>query len=155
MVILMKKGGLMKAHTTNFIFLFAALLFAHHGITQPNRTARAPEDFGYYDGFYDGTYDRRNPSRHQGPRHQAPPVVRHRPPMPPPPMTFRMGPPSHRHVWMHGEYIWRKGKYVYHPGRWVVPPRRGHQWVSGYWQPTRGGFVWVSGFWTNGRHQRW
>lgn len=145
----------MKAHITNYFFLFVAIIITGHVVAQPDRAPHPAENFGYYTDFYGETFDRRTPSRHQGPRHQAPPIVRHRPPMPPPPMSFRMGPPSPRHVWMHGEYVWRKGRYAYMPGRWVVPPRRGHQWVSGYWQPARGGFIWVSGFWTNGRHQRW
>jgi hypothetical protein len=153
--ILAKKGGLMKAHSANFILLMAALTITGQALSQANRAPHPADAYGYYTDFYVDAYNRSPPSRHQGPRHQAPPVVRHRPPIPVPPMAYRMGPPSPRHVWMHGDYMWRKGRYVYMPGRWVIPPRRGHQYIAGYWQPTRGGFIWVSGFWTNGRQQRW
>lgn len=95
-----------------------------------------------YEDKYGNRYDSRGYNRNNNPK-----VVRYRPQYPTRGYVGR--PPSYRHVWIPGEYRWRGGQYVFMPGNWMVPPRKGMNYVPGYWQPSRGGYVWISGFWNN------
>lgn len=64
------------------------------------------------------------------------PVVERRPP-----------PPSHRHVWIEGEWVVRGGRYEKRPGYWEEPRRGYHRWMPGRWVERRGGWVWIPGHW--------
>lgn len=99
-------------------------------------------NYNRYDDRENDRYNNRDYKEYNNPK-----VIRVRPNYPTHGYVGR--PPSYRHVWVPGEYRWRGGEYVFMPGNWMVPPRRGMNYVPGYWQPSRGGYVWVSGFWNN------
>jgi len=67
-------------------------------------------------------------------------VVRIRPVYP---VIVRPIAPSHRHIWVDGEWIWRRGRYEYVNGYWAVPPEPRHRWHRG-----TGNIGWVVGLGT-------
>lgn len=64
-----------------------------------------------------------------------------------PTIRVRPAPPSHKHVWVGGEYAWRDGQYVYTDGYWSEPKYPQARWVEGHWKNTKRGWLWVPGHW--------
>ncbi len=143
----------MKAHTTQMIATALGLLFTAAVMAQGNRDwdDRGRPDSRNRDYHDRGRNDDNNRYRHSRDARDCYeyPVSRYKPH--PHHVENRGRRPSPYHVWLPGEYRWRNGAYVYHGGNWMVPPRRGMQYVPGYWQPARGGgYIWISGFWSGG-----
>jgi len=55
--------------------------------------------------------------------------------------------PSHRHVWVEGEWVPNGSTYVYKAGYWELPPRPHARWARGHWRHFRGGWAWIPGHW--------
>lgn len=143
----------MKIHKVHTMMLVVVLMMATIVSGQGNHPNKNLNDYRYQNSYPNARYHGKNDKvgkKYRNNRNMVvarPPVAR---------QVFKARQPSKSHIWMPNEYVWRSGRYVNVPGYWMMPPRKGHRYVTGFWQPTYGGYTWVAGYWTNGwRNQRW
>jgi hypothetical protein len=80
---------------------------------------------------------------------QGAPVMRGRPPAPPPAPPVERVAPRRGYIWVEGNYEWRDGRYAWTGGHWEAE-RPGQRWHGGHWDWQGDRYVWVRGEWLGG-----